>query len=346
MGLKLSLNRNVLSSKLPRCISRTNGENNGEHSKTFNTVFSDIPDTVLLLILSHLNTQDRAHASMVCRRWNRVCRDATLWRMLDFSANGVPRKTKLRDRHIIRLISRNRRSHVGHIDLSGPCCKNITNFTLFYVGQNCLRLRTLNISNCSRVTDTALEVVIKHCVEIEELDIGKCSAVTGAGVMLAVRKLRQLARLDVSGVTMVTDMVLMYIGRFGRHLKYLNIEGSRKVTDMGLSSLSALRKTLRHLNLKNTKRITNNGISSLLSRLQKLEKLELGFTRKSLATIAVLNSVAQHCKQLTELDVKEWKESCDKDVMIQIANQNPGIRISCSGSDSSNRPAVITLRDW
>ncbi|TKY65563.1 F-box/LRR-repeat protein [Spatholobus suberectus] len=57
-------------------------ENSNSASRTD---WNDLSYEILVRIFMSLNVEDLAVASVVCKSWNRACRDPSLWRKLDLS---------------------------------------------------------------------------------------------------------------------------------------------------------------------------------------------------------------------------------------------------------------------
>lgn len=281
-----------------------------------------LPDALLLKIFLHLAIKDLTRMSRVCQQWRRVSLDPSLWRKIDFSFCN----TSVRDKNVICLVSRIRPSVITHIDLSGPACFRITNISLFHIARQCQKLRKLYISDRSRITSPAMEMIAYHCPYMEVLGMSKCSLILSRGLCSVVRRLKLLRELDISGCLWVTDTVLGELAEQSRCLNYLSIEGCKKVTDTGLIAIANSCYSLKHINLRNTKRITDAGMEQFLSKMPFLEGLEIGLVRKGRGTVAVLNLVATHCRNLTFLDYQECFPSPVEDVICQIAERCRGLR--------------------
>ena len=260
--------------------------------------------------------------SRVCHQWRRVSLDPSLWPSIDLS----PSDRRVRDKTVICLVSRVTSSAITHIDLSGPACSRITNISLFHIARQCHKLRKLYISNRSRITSTGIEMVARHCPYMEVLGMSRCSLILSRGLGFVVRKLKLLRELDISGCVWVTDAVLADIAKHCRCLNYLSIEGCKKVTDVGLIELANSCSSLKHINVRNTKRISNAGMEQFLTKMPDLEGLEIGLVRKGRGTVAMLNIVATHCRNLTFFDYQECFPTPVEDVLCQIAERCQGLR--------------------
>lgn len=47
----------------------------------------DLPDHFLISVFSHQNLKQRINCSRVCKKWNRLCKDASIWTIMDLREN-------------------------------------------------------------------------------------------------------------------------------------------------------------------------------------------------------------------------------------------------------------------
>ena len=269
-----------------------------------------------------MRLQDRERAAAACKQWRRVNLDQSLWKSLDLSERAIACHRTMQDKILIRLVSRLRPSAINRIDLSGHCCRHLTNVSLFHVARHCTNIQSLNISGCKKITDTGIEMIVQNCLYLEVLELAKCNRVTNHGLSLALRRINHLKQLSVRGCSWVDNDTLVNIARRCRNLCILNLEGSSRITDFGLNALATSRLCLTHLNLRNTRRITNNGMEQFLSaKKEQLRALEIGIVRKSCITMAVLTSVAEHCKNLEFLDFQDCHPTHADEFICQVAER-------------------------
>ena len=68
---------------------------------------------------------------------------------------------------------------------------SITDNGLVKIGQNLVKLSTLNVGQCNQITDKSLAVVIENCVNLQAIDLYGCKMITTA----SVEKLSKLPKL-------------------------------------------------------------------------------------------------------------------------------------------------------
>ena len=290
------------------------------------SAFLELPDVIILKIFRCLGTRDRERASAACKQWRRINLDPSLWRSFDLSDCTISSHVTMRDKTLIRLVSRLRSSALLRIDMSGPCCRHVTNVSLFHVARNCTNIQALNISGCKRITDTGIELIAQNCVYLEVLVLARCNRITNRGLGMVLRR-SGLRHLDVSGCAWVGNDTLLNIARRCRALRSLELEGCAKITDRGLNALAVSSLELTRLNLRNIKRITDNGMERLIAaKKHELRALEIGIVRKSCVTVAVLGLIAEHCTHLESLDFQMCRPGHVDELIGQVAEQCHGLR--------------------
>lgn len=100
-----------------------------------------LPDDIWLEVFSFLSQTDLLRAAIVCRTWNRLSRDSSLWSSLDLQ----PFSRSLRDGTILRLIKTMFAPLGRHLNLSKNLVTTEILQTLF---ESCHRLESLNLNDC------------------------------------------------------------------------------------------------------------------------------------------------------------------------------------------------------
>jgi len=100
---------------------------------------NDLPDTILLSVLSFLSANDRLQsAALVCTYWNNLIRDPYFWHACNFLEGNK----KLDDTILRRVIKYS--SNVKSLNLS--CCPLVTDDGLQDAMDHCSSLRKLALS--------------------------------------------------------------------------------------------------------------------------------------------------------------------------------------------------------
>lgn len=136
--------------------------------------FAQLPDAVLMKILSFLNTNQLVKCSRISRRFYFISWEPELWKSIVL--NGEKLDADLALKTIFRLLSRNSAATHKHHGLE-----------------------KLVLNGCCRLTDRGLAIVARTCPNLGRLEIQHCVNITSGGLMDLVTKCQMLDHLDVTG---------------------------------------------------------------------------------------------------------------------------------------------------
>ncbi|XP_075698092.1 S-phase kinase-associated protein 2 [Rhinoderma darwinii] len=198
--------------------------------------WDSIPDELLLGIFSYLHLIDLLRVSRVCKRWNRLSCDESLWHSVDLAgkhlANGV----------IGNLLS------LGVVVLR--CPRSCIGEPLFKQIRP-LRLQHADFSNCTVSTDTVQSVISRchdlHNLSLEGLDLSDaimcaiaqnsdlkrlnlcgCSGFSPESLTQMLKSCTSLEELNLSWCDFTVDHVQNAVHNFPRNLTQLNFSGYRQ----------------------------------------------------------------------------------------------------------------------
>lgn len=253
----------------------------GNISKVYRTVpeFSDLPDEVLLKILSFLTPllQDLSSISSVNSTFYRLCKDITLWKILKFPPTNCSDLSMAHNRftNIITMYSSS-----TTIDISG-CWDKVTDSYLKIIGTNCHEASVLNCNRCYQITDFGLKFIADGCKNLRALSINACCEITCQAVSYVAQQCTKLEALNMSDcVGLWRDPHKMRtIPTHCSRLKHFNASGSQRsrgiVVDLDMKQFATHCHDLRHLNIRSSQ-ITDNGLRYIAQYCKSLEYLNVG----------------------------------------------------------------------
>ncbi|XP_064293377.1 F-box/LRR-repeat protein 12 [Phalacrocorax carbo] len=253
-----------------------------------------LPDSVMLRVLALLPVRDRLRAERVCRRWQRLARDRTLWR---------------------------------HVDLS-PCRRQISSQTLWYLvrWRFCDSLRTLRVggklwsgSKRQLLSPALLAALGKRCPQLHRLclaemdlrpipyesippsltalELSYCEIPAAWFCSSAGRTLPQLQHLVVHKVPAFSNCHLLNVSSQSR-LKTLSLSGTYRITDTGIQAAAPHLELLEHLVLHDC-RIGDSAMDFVGRHLKHLRFLKIEstypLTNVGLACLATLQRLETLC---------------------------------------------------
>lgn len=130
----------------------------------------DLPDEVVVRVLSHLSTNDLCICARVSRKFYFLAWDPRLWNNISLSGGDSLDADAALDT-LLRLVSREDEvcSTVTRVSLTG--CSKLTDGGLKVVAQRCPRVRRLEIRGCRRVTNKGLADLVSRCGTLTYLDL-------------------------------------------------------------------------------------------------------------------------------------------------------------------------------
>ncbi|XP_037080434.1 F-box protein SKP2B-like [Pollicipes pollicipes] len=183
--------------------------------------FQLLPLEIQLHIFSFLTPRELCTIVFsVCKEWNHIGKDPTLWQHLSFEAdnvistNGVVRVLSFSP--LLKSLRLEARRHVDKI--------------LFQVADTCKQLRSLTARFCNGLSSVLLEVLVKHCPDIGRINF-EGSRFDDPGCMSALTGLGRLTALNVSHCLRLEDAEVAELARACRRLQELNVDGVGYLTD-------------------------------------------------------------------------------------------------------------------
>lgn len=230
---------------------------------------------IMLKVFQKLTTVDLSQCASVCRDWNKIIQDPSLWSVVKLSQMKITS-------HLLSLIVQRQPTSLI-LDWSIVGKQHLTWLLPRIPQTKIMSLRGLEYSSSIIALNTV------NCPMLQELDLSfvtnfndmalykLLSAPKDSRPGLLDKKSRQklLTKLTLDG-TEISDVGLRYVTQFLSHLQELRVANCWKITDAGLAQLSMsdakTAENLRTLDISHSKSISNVGLQHL-SRCQNLTKI-------------------------------------------------------------------------
>ena len=135
--------------------------------------FDGLPDSVVIKILSNLNSNQIVRCSRVSRRFYFLAWEPELWNRIELTNHPDGRliDADLALKTIIRLLSRNSNKHnnLDSVDLTG--CQRLTDRGLAILARRCPNLTRLEVQQCPNITNGGLMDLLTKCPLVDHLDV-------------------------------------------------------------------------------------------------------------------------------------------------------------------------------
>ncbi|BFZ17162.1 hypothetical protein BsWGS_20201 [Bradybaena similaris] len=279
-----------------------------ESQITGEATIEKLPENILLEIMRYLSMKDRCRAARVCKQWNNIFSNDSLWRHVDLLEFPIslkalwrlvrtrfsPRMSTLKLRCIDHIIE----DPDGRYDRK----KSLSDAVLKSIAARCPNLEVLHIHHChtknftfESLPTSIVYLEIAHCML-------KLTWMTDKQKHLPI-----LEHLKLINCYWVRDSVVLDISVW-RNLKHLSIRNSAAlVTISGFITIAINLHELEYLNLCNTY-VDDYAVYHVTQNLKKLKELCLAkchmVTDKGVVKIAmglpVLNKLdISHCWRVT-----------------------------------------------
>lgn len=277
----------------------------------FQSNIEQLPDNIILEILSYLSVKDLCISGRVSRRWRRIARDNSLWRHVDLLPYRlVPQRIwKVIRTHLSECLLTLKIK--GFVDTGLPNQKkhSLTNAMLQDIKERCPNIRELHLHGCNtEILDVSLLPVSIKSLTIASsswqprwLKQADLSNLVYLNLNESVRvdnfdlddiiKCSNLKKLVLEKCYRISDPGFQKIATNLTNLEELDLSGTQ-CSDLALHHFSRHLVNLRTLVLKRCNNITNSGLFTLVTGLKKLECLDV-----------------TKCKQVSKTGITQCKDN-------------------------------------
>ncbi|PHZ15626.1 RNI-like protein [Rhizopus microsporus ATCC 52813] len=314
-----------------------------------NSKFMQLPDELQIKILAELPIQDLLKSTVVCRKWNQLVFDGSLWTKLNVApfykiipidyllklikaSSGFLKTANFRgciqfNGHALRTLS----DHCPNIQvLIIKDCRGLSSASITYFLQRAHQLRVLDVSGLDTVKNSTLAVAGSCLGKLEKLNLSWCRNITGHGILPIITSCStHLRYLKLNGCPQLDDNTMELLGQHLPNLTYLSLAACTSLTDTGVLSFLSSGKgsgLLTHLNLSSCARLTDATLRHLSQYAVSLTHLELSGC--VLMTDQGFCYLAPRLKTLVYLDLEDLQQITGITVRA-IANNQPELKRLC-----------------
>jgi len=290
--------------------------------------FDTLDDKIVIKIFSYLSSADLSCCAQVCKRFEVLAWQESLWKVIVLSGENVIADKAIRSvlRQLcgqgttgaclnvekVKIINGARISDKGVLKLAKRCpellhlqihgSSNITNYSLYEIINKCNNLQHLDITGCVNISSlTPIGGPELKQLQLQYLDLTDCPSVQDSDLKLIVQSCPHISYLYLRRCLQITDSGLKYLPSFCSGLRELSVSDCTNVTDFGLYELAKLGPILRYLSVAKCEQVSDAGLKLVVRRCYKLRYLNVrGCEAVSDEAILVL---ARSCTRLRALDI-------------------------------------------
>uniref|UniRef100_A0A3Q2V2Y7 S-phase kinase-associated protein 2 n=1 Tax=Haplochromis burtoni TaxID=8153 RepID=A0A3Q2V2Y7_HAPBU len=271
--------------------------------------WDQLPDEVVLRIFFCLPLQDLVRISVVCKRWQRLAFDESLWHSVDLE--GMTH-TALALQQVLRTgIRRLRcpRSFVEELHLTGRGSLQVVQMDLSSsiiptlaledIICRCRLLECLSLEGL-QLSDTIISCLAKN-TRLQELNLSGCSAFSAPVLTRMLKSCSRIQQLNLSWCTFDNNHIKSVVDNLSSRVTHLNLSGYRE--SLTLNDVKVLVEKcpqIKTLDLSDSTLLTADCLP-VLSQLKHL--LHLSLSRCYHIHLAALTDVGIMFPVLSQLDV-------------------------------------------
>ncbi|RDD40315.1 F-box/LRR-repeat protein 7 [Trichoplax sp. H2] len=337
----------------------------------------DLPDELLLMILSKIPQKELIKCSMVCRRLYWIANDSALWNEIivpknvplsNMSLKAIGRRKPvcltLPQMEVVESEYSNRATRSSNVvitvdglrQLFRQCSDSLQEFTMAYVptttsetigdevlvhiATRCPNVHTIHCSQCN-VSDDGIISILEGCKSMISIDLSGCLNISNRTIStIASRHGDSICYLDISGCSKIDSQAAKMIAYNCKNIISLNLGQCYKLSNDDISRLAANLKHIEKIGLRGISQITDDCVSFLARNWQKLSDISLAKCSK--ITDIAMNELAIHRPSIRCLDICGCEMVTDNSINV-IAQHCHSLEVLDLSSTNITRSSVKDL---
>ena len=286
--------------------------------KENNSSVGKLPEETLLYIFSFLSKSDLSTCTSVCKHFQRIASDESLWKVI------VLRKHENLTDDILKKVAC---KHPTSLTISYCNLKNATLLGFCNLLHTCSKsLERLVVSGNSGnalVGDVFLIHVSTRCTSIHSLDVS-WSNIGNKGLKSISRASNKLLQVSLNGCQAITDQSIKAIAeKHYNYLQILEVFGCFNLTQTSINLIACKCKEIRVLNLGQCHKVKNSSLCAIAKGLNKLESLDIRGCK--LVHDCALREIIVHCHFLSNLVIANCPSITDE-TLLSLASLCPQLK--------------------
>ena len=267
----------------------------------------DLPDEIILLVVSFLNVKEIIKCGQVSKRIRSICSDETMWQAVNLYNKIVPVE------FLIRLIGNKCKYlslfrskicifklHGSPIKLNQYCELKVLDLgyckadyqVVEELLSSCHSLENLSMKGLtfnSRINEAAFS--LKNGKTIKVLDLSLCKGLDLESIQLIVRNCLELRELNLEETNLTNESISLLSNELTTKIEKLSLQWLKIVKDEHVVAIVNRCKNLKTLDLAfNT--ITNLSLNSIIENLRPtLEEIDVNFAKVTFEKLLELGSM-------------------------------------------------------
>ncbi|KAG0756384.1 hypothetical protein G6F24_011188 [Rhizopus arrhizus] len=254
----------------------------------------ELPDELQIKIFSELPLEDLLKSTVVCRKWNKLVFDGSLWSKI----NIIPFYKTIPTDYLLKLI----KASSGFLKIANfRGCIQFNGHALRVLSEHCPNVQVMIINGCRNLSAASITCFLQRAHQLRVLDVSGLDTVKNS--TLAINSLSRLEKINLSWCRNITGQGLVpLVTSCSSSLRYLKIDGCPQLDDATMETFGRHMPNLTHLSLAACTSLTDTGLLSFLS-IQKTKITHLNLSSCARLTDATLRHLSQYTPHLTHLEL-------------------------------------------
>lgn len=285
---------------------------------------NDLPEDILIFILSYLSTRELCRASGVCQKWQTLCWDPVLWTNINITNYQDSDINKVL-RNILAKLAMDTQGYcitVHAVKLTG--CELLSDKGLGFIARFCIDLEDLDVSGCCCITSKGLHDILLNCHSLTHLDTSGCTCVNSLSAPVANGfgmghhgSFLQLRHLDLSDCVAFDDLGLRVVGLSCGLLESLYLRRCNRVTDVGIKHVAQHCSHLKELSVSDCYKVRDFSLKEIAKNSANLKYLSVA---KCPVTDTGMKYIGKHCVKLKYLNIRGCEAVSDVGITHIVQN--------------------------
>ena len=285
---------------------------------------NDLPEDILIFILSYLSTRDLCRASGVCQKLQTLCWDPVLWTNINITNYQDSDINKVL-RNILAKLAMDTQGYcitVHAVKLTG--CELLSDKGLGFIARFCIDLEDLDVSGCCCITSKGLHDILLNCHSLTHLDTSGCTCVNSLSAPVANGfgmghhgSFLQLRHLDLSDCVAFDDLGLRVVGLSCGLLESLYLRRCNRVTDVGIKHVAQHCSHLKELSVSDCYKVRDFSLKEIAKNSANLKYLSVA---KCPVTDTGMKYIGKHCVKLKYLNIRGCEAVSDVGITHIVQN--------------------------
>ena len=145
--------------------------------------------------------------------------------------------------------------YLKNIEFSG---KDVNDYFLINISENCVKLESLNLKYCNNITDLSISALFKNKLKLKHIDLTCCEYITENSITNIAKKCNNLESIILQNCININNNGIINLINYCNNLKSINLIGCNLINIDSVSLIFSTCKKLENISLFGKNQINDN----------------------------------------------------------------------------------------